>query len=219
MKHKNTRFGSSLPYDAKQKNNNNKVKTNDENGAESCEDDSDDESVISIGNKIYFYSRINSMSILVLNKKIQRIGSDILHFSIEQGIEPFPIFLYINSPGGAVTDGLLGMDIIQNSRVPIHTVIQGEAASAATFLSVVGKKRFMHKNSVMLIHALSQMMYGNYYNLEDEFANCKILMQIMKDIYQKNTKMPLKKIEELLRHDLLLDSKTCLKFGLVDEII
>ena len=44
------------------------------------------------------------------------------------------------------------------------------------------------------------------------------LMQTIKTIYKEYTKVPMKKLDEILKHDLWFDCNTCLELGLVDEI-
>jgi ATP-dependent protease ClpP protease subunit len=104
-------------------------------------------------------------------------------------------------------------------KVPIHTYVDGFSASAATFLSVVGNYRFMSRNSYMLIHQLSSNCWGTYANFEDEKQNLDLMMKTIKDVYKKYTKVPMKKLDEILKHDLLWDANTCLEYGLIDEII
>jgi len=70
----------------------------------------------------------------------------------------------------------------------------------------------------MLIHQLSSGVYGKYNELEDDMENNKHLMQTIKDIYKEYTRIPMKKLDEILSHDLWFDSKTCLRYGLVDNI-
>jgi ATP-dependent protease ClpP protease subunit len=43
-------------------------------------------------------------------------------------------------------------------------------------------------------------------------------MEKIKDIYIKNTKMKCKDVDGLLKRDLLLDTVTCLKYGIIDEL-
>ena len=45
------------------------------------------------------------------------------------------------------------------------------------------------------------------------------MMDTIKNVYKKYTKVPVRKLNEILKHDLMWDAKTCLKYGLVDEII
>ena len=43
-------------------------------------------------------------------------------------------------------------------------------------------------------------------------------METIKATYKAHTKVPMKKLDEILKHDLWFDSKVCLQLGLVDEI-
>jgi ATP-dependent protease ClpP protease subunit len=95
------------------------------------------------------------------------------------------------------------------SEVPVVSVIEGCAASAATIMSVVASHRQINKHAYMLIHQLSSGMWGKYHEQKDTMENNDRLMK----------KIPKKELNNLLKHDLWWDAETCLKYGLVDEII
>ena len=170
-------------------------------------------------NKIYYYSGVNRNSAVELNHKIGELESKHLTASHVLEIDPPPIRLYINSGGGSITAGISSMDTILRSKVPVETYVDGFCASAATFISVVGSKRFMSRNSYMFIHQLSTNFWGKYSDFEDEKQNLDLMMETIKNIYKEYTKVPMKKIDEILKHDLMWDAKICLKYGLIDEII
>jgi ATP-dependent Clp endopeptidase proteolytic subunit ClpP len=170
-------------------------------------------------NKIYYYAGVNRESAAELNKKIGEIESKSLTLANTLDIDPPTLKLLINSGGGSITAGISSMDTILRTKVPVHTYVDGFAASAATFLSVVGSYRFMSRNSYMLIHQLSSQFWGKYSEFEDEKQNMDLMMRTIKDVYKKYTKLPMKKLDEILKHDLLWDAKTCLEYGLIDEII
>lgn len=181
----------------------------------------DDKSKIveNVENRIYFYSEIDREPILTLNKTIREKGNEFLSRKfIEENEHVTPIYLHINSYGGSLFDGFAGMDEIRLSKVPIYTVIDGVCASAATFLSIVGKKRFINKHAFMLIHQLSSVMWGKYSEFEDEMKNLDKLMITIKDIYAQYTEVPVDKLEKILEHDIYFDAETCLKYKMVDEI-
>ena len=170
-------------------------------------------------NKIFYYSTVDRGRVLKLNKAILNLGVSITHRSLHLDVPPPPIKLHINSYGGSVFSGFAAVDYILQSKVPVHTVIDGCAASTATMMSVVGTKRLIHRNAFMLIHQLSSGMWGTYRQLTDDMENCDVLMERIRDIYRRHTKIPKKQLEEILKHDLWWDAETCLKYGLVDEII
>ena len=55
--------------------------------------------------------------------------------------------------------------------------------------------------------------------LKDSMKNNQLLMDTIKDMYSERTKIPKKKLVDILKHDLWWDAKTCLEYGLVDEVI
>ena len=171
-------------------------------------------------NKIYYYAGVNRDSASELNKKIGELESKSLTLCNNLDLEvPPTIKIYINSGGGSVVSGISSMDTILRTKVPVETYVDGFAASAATFLSVVASKRFMSRNSYMLIHQLSSSLWGKYSEIEDEKKNLDLMMETIKNVYREHTKVPMNKLDEILKHDLLWDAKQCLKYGLIDEII
>ena len=180
----------------------------------------DDNNVVSaIGNRIYFYSEVTRTKILELNRSIVKLGNQFKTSSDLLGNDPAHIKLHINSYGGSVFAGFSAVDYIRNSKVPVTSIIDGCAASAATIMSVVAQERLMHENSFMLIHQLSSMMWGKYAALKDDMINNDLLMAKIKGIYENHTKIPKKELDKLLSHDLWWDAKKCLRYGMIDGII
>lgn len=171
------------------------------------------------GNNIYFYTEVNKSSILELNKSIKTIANEMLHVGNVFSIPTPDVKLHINSPGGSLFDGLAAVDAVRKSRAPIHSIIEGSAASAATLISVMAHKRSINKHSYMLIHQLSSGLYGKFEELLDDMQNNKALMDAIKNIYVEKTKIPANVLKEMLKKDLYFDAKQCLKYGLVDDIL
>ena len=128
------------------------------------------------------------------------------------------IYLHINSFGGSVFSAFSTIDTIINLPIPVVSIIEGAAASAATMISVMCHYRVIYPNSYMLIHQLSSMAWGKMDELEDEMVNLKELMKRIKLIYKKKTNIDNDDLDEILKHDLWWDAKKCLKVGLVDKI-
>jgi len=176
--------------------------------------------VESVGNKIFFYSSVNRPKILALNKMISNLNINLRSRALTYGSNSIdPIKIHINSYGGSVFAGLAAVDYILTSKAPVETIIDGCAASAATLMSMVGAHRCMHKNSFMLIHQLSGHMWGKYQEMQDDMQNSDMLMEKIKKLYMTHAKIPSKQLDNILKHDLWWDAETCLKYGLVDEII
>ena len=170
-------------------------------------------------NRIYYYSGVTRPKILKLNKGIFNLNTSWLAKSGPLEYDPPPIKLHINSYGGSVFAGLAAVDYIKNSKIPVHTVIDGCAASAATLMSCVGHKRYMHKNACMLVHQLSGLMWGKFQEMKDDMENSEMLMKKIKDIYRVHTKIPEEEMDNILKHDIWWEAEKCLEYGLVDELI
>jgi ATP-dependent Clp endopeptidase proteolytic subunit ClpP len=170
-------------------------------------------------NKIYYYANVNRESAAELNKKIGELETKCLTLGHNLDIDFPTLKVLINSGGGSITAGISSMDTILRCKVPVHTYVDGFCASAATFLSVVGSKRFMSRNSYMLIHQLSTTFWGKYSEFEDEKQNLDLMMETIKRVYKEYTKVPEKKLDEILNHDLLWDAEKCLEYGLIDEVV
>jgi len=172
-----------------------------------------------VENRIYFYSDINTDKILQLNRHLRSKGIDLQREATIQDREPANIYIHIQSYGGSIFAGMAGMDEIIKSIVPVYTMIDGCCASAATFLSVCGKKRFINRHAYMLIHQLSSFFWGKYEEFKDEKQNLDKIMEMIKKVYGEYTKIPTEKLEEILKHDLWFDANECMEYGLVDEIV
>ena len=188
--------------------------------SESMGPSSSDNNLVSFSqNRIYFYSAVTRPKILTLNKGIHDLNISLLSKTYPLEYDPPPIKLHINSYGGSVFAGLAAIDYIKNSKIEIHTIIDGCAASAATLMSCVASRRYMHKHSCMLVHQLSGMMWGKFQEMQDDMENSTMLMKKIKDIYREHTKIPKREMDNILKHDLWWEAEKCLEYGLVDEII
>jgi ATP-dependent protease ClpP protease subunit len=170
--------------------------------------------------QIQFYSDIDDSTINTLIKIIKEKTFMCQGVQCQFGLpEPPAIHLHIQSYGGSVFSGIAAMEHIRNNPVPIYTYVDGCAMSAGTFLSCVGTKRFMYKESIILIHQLSTQFYGKFSEMEDEIQNCKLLMGKIRNVYKQYTKFDDKTLNSLLKKDLYLEANDCIKWGLVDEIL
>ncbi len=184
------------------------------NGPESSENQ-----VSVTNNRIYFYSEVTRPECLAFNKGVQVLSDAMVATAHNYGVPTPPINIHINSYGGSVFAGLSSVDSILAASCPTHSIVEGCAASAATIMSVVADKRYIRENSFMLIHQLSSGMWGKYEELKDDMRNNEVLMSTIKSIYTKHTQIPKKQLSDILKHDLWFDAKTCLEYGLVDEIL
>ena len=171
-----------------------------------------------IDNHIYFYSDVSIKSILELTEKIKKLTKELLMLNIQFNTN-VEIYIHINSGGGDVFAILSCIHLIENNKININTIVEGQSCSAATILAMVGKTRQITQNSYMLIHNISSGFWGKMHELEDEMKNLTLLTKDIRKMYNKYTNIKAKQLDQLLKKDLLLHAKTCVSYGLVDEII
>lgn len=183
-----------------------------------------DSEVYTDRNHIYFKTDVTEETIDKLSQEIDTLNhklTNIKHTKNTYGtFTPKPIILHLTTAGGDLLAGLFAFDKIRNSKVPIHTIIEGRVASAGSLMSMAGIHRYITPNSHILIHQLRTGMFGTYEELKDEKQNCTNLMNRLVNLYYDNCnhKMNKTKIREILKHDIYWDSATAKSHGIIDEI-
>lgn len=181
--------------------------------------DEDETSLIKFhNNHIYFYAMVTNKSALALNMTIKTVTNNVMKNTVDMGVCP-NIYLHINSDGGEVNAALSTVDTIRNNEIPIISIIEGSAASAATLISIVCHERYIHRHAMMLIHQISGGFWGKMEEFKDEMKNMKSTMKIIIKIYKKYGQIPEKKLSKLLKKDIWWKASKCLKMGLVDKVL
>jgi len=132
-----------------------------------------------------------------------------------------PIKMYINSPGGSVTDGLAIYDTMQHVTSPVSTISVGMAASMAALLLAAGAKgqRYALPNSEVLLHQVMGGATGQASDIKIKAEQILKLKDRLNKIIHQHTGQPLKKIENDTDRDYYLTAEEALQYGLIDKII
>jgi len=130
------------------------------------------------------------------------------------------ISLYINSPGGVVTDGLAIYDTMQFIQSPVSTLCFGQAASMGSFLLAAGEKgkRFALPNSRIMVHQPSAGFKGQATDIEIHAKEVLSMKANLNNLYSKHTGQSVEAVEEALERDNFMSPDEALKFGIIDEI-
>lgn len=166
------------------------------------------------GTHVFFYDAVEPATVATLVKDLRVTANTILKAFVDWEVPAPPINLHINSDGGDFMSGIAGGETIRRLKLPVHTHIEGGAASASTILSVSGSHRTITKNSFILIHQIKAGFWGKTDELEEHHANIDKFMAFLCDFYTEKAKVPKGKIKELLKHDLWFNADEALKYGL-----
>ena len=136
------------------------------------------------------------------------------------------IHLYINSPGGSITDGMAIVDTINYIKCPVSTICVGLAASMGAVLLASGEKgkRYATPNAEILIH--QPLIGGNGGGLSGQTTEIKIHADHMvktrdklNKLLSERTGQDLATIERDTERDNYMTAEEALEYGLIDGIM
>ena len=132
------------------------------------------------------------------------------------------IYMYINSPGGSVVDGLAIYDTMQYISCDVNTICIGMAASMGSILLTAGApgKRYALPSAEVMIH---QPLGGTgMRQTTDVLITAKRLQdtrEFLENVYVKHCGQKKKDVTLALERDNYMDAQEALKFRLIDKII
>ncbi|MGP8064775.1 MAG: ATP-dependent Clp protease proteolytic subunit [Acidimicrobiales bacterium] len=131
------------------------------------------------------------------------------------------ISVYINSPGGSVTDGLAIYDTIQYVRCDVSTICLGLAASMGQFLLCAGTpgKRYALPHARILMHQPSGQMQGQAADIAIQAEQIVYLKQMMAERIAFHTGQTVERIEADSDRDRWFTADEAREYGFIDKVI
>ena len=131
------------------------------------------------------------------------------------------IQLYINSPGGSVTDGMAIYDTMQYVKCDVSTICIGMAASMGAFLLSSGAKgkRFALPNAEIMIHQPSAGTQGQITDMAIHLKRLEIIKKRMNHILSENTGKPIEVVTADCERDNFMSADEAVSYGLIDKVI
>jgi ATP-dependent Clp protease protease subunit len=131
------------------------------------------------------------------------------------------ISLYINSPGGSVTDGLAIYDTMRYVRCDVSTICLGLAASMGQFLLCAGApgKRYALPHSRILMHQPSSQMQGQAVDIAIHAEQIIYLKRIMAERIAEHTGQTVERIEADSDRDRWFTAEEAREYGFIDQVI
>jgi ATP-dependent Clp protease, protease subunit len=177
------------------------------------------------GERAYdIYSRLLKERIVFLSSDVNDITASLITAQLlflESEDPDKDIYLYVNSPGGAVTSGLAIYDTMQYIRPPVSTLCIGQAASMGAILLAAGAtgKRYALPHARIMIH---QPMGGAQGQASDIAIQAKEILRVREElnvILSKHTGQALDLIERETDRDRFMTGEEAKAFGIVDQVI
>lgn len=174
------------------------------------------------GSNIFLSGDINRQSSgEVINELLTLILWDDDQDKKTKDYERKTISLYIKSNGGTVSDMFGMIDLIESSKTKINTYAIGQIASAAVPLFLNGDKRFVYKNTEIMIHSLSGGARGTIQDISEYYQTAEDTQKRIDDFILSKTKISKDRLKEVREKklDWYLGSEEALKLGIADEIV
>ena len=170
------------------------------------------------------FSRLLNDRIVMLNEDVNSASAGVIVAQLLylEGQDPEKdISLYINSPGGVITDGMAIYDTMQYIKCDVSTICIGMAARMGSFLLAAGTKgkRFALPNSEIMIHQPSGGAQGQATDISIHADHILRTKKRLNTILSQRTGQPIEVIERDTERDNFMTAQQALEYGLIDKVI
>ncbi len=164
--------------------------------------------------KIFLWSDVNDES-------AKAVVTRLISLDVEDPREE--IVLYINSPGGSVTEGMAIYDAMLAIEAPVSTVCMGMAMSMGSFLLAAGEpgRRFAWPHARIMIHQplIMGTVTGTATDLDIRAKETIRLRGELNELYAKHTGQDVEKIANDTDRDFFMSAQEAKDYGLLDDVI
>ena len=170
------------------------------------------------------YSRLLNDRIIMLHDEVNSATASVVVAQLlylESQDPTKDISLYINSPGGSVTDGLAIYDTMQYIKCDVSTICMGMVASMGAFLLSAGTKgkRLALPNSTIMIHQPLGGYKGQATDMEIHTRYMLDTKARLNRILSENTGKPLDIVKADTERDNFMTAQEAMEYGLIDKVI
>lgn len=132
------------------------------------------------------------------------------------------VLLYINSPGGNISDMMTIVNLIDSGEIIYHTVAMGQACSAACMITAFGTFRWATEETIFLFHDALFLTGGNVRQMEESISAQKPFLDKVIEKFSSKTNRSkefwMESAYSKITHDFYFDSKEALEYGLIDFV-
>lgn len=137
-----------------------------------------------------------------------------------QGLQPEDVLeVHINSNGGSVVAGLAIYDLIAALPNKKIAIIEGIAASAATYAPLACNVIRMHSNATFMVHRAEAGLYGTIEDIETDLAYFRELQTKILQVYSARTGVATDELYNAMSKPIYMTAQQALEAGYIDEII
>ena len=128
------------------------------------------------------------------------------------------VVLELNTPGGSVFDAMAMFNAMKTSGKNITVKVMGIAASAGSYIAMVGNKIVMPENTFMMVHNPLNAMHGNAAEFREMADVLDKIGNSLTATYVARTGKSDEEVRALLANDTYMSAAECLALGFCDEV-
>ena len=169
------------------------------------------------------YSRLLEDRVVFLNGEVNSQSANLVIAQLiflEAKDPGKDISLYINSPGGSVSDGFAIFDTMNYIKCDVSTICVGTAASMGAFLLAAGAKgkRFALPNSEIMIHQPLGGARGQATDIAIQAEHILKLKKRLTKILAENSGQNVDKVANDCERDYFMTAKEAQEYGIIDKV-
>ena len=170
------------------------------------------------------FSRLLKERIIILSDQVDSSTASVVTAQLlflEAEDPEKDIQLYINSPGGEVSSGLMLYDTMQYIKPDVQTIAMGMAASMGSILLMGGTKgkRFALPNAEVMLHQPSGGAEGMASDILISAKHIELTREKLNNIVVKSTGQKYEKVALDMERDFWLTAEEAKDYGIIDEIM
>ncbi len=170
------------------------------------------------------FSRLLNDRIIMLSDEVNDTTASLITAQLLylEGQDPDKdIHLYINSPGGSISAGMMIYDTMQYIKCDVSTICVGLAASMGSFLLAAGAKgkRFALPNSEIMIHQPLGGAKGQASDIKIQADHILYIRGRMNRMLSEMTGQPIEVIERDTDRDNWMTADDAVRYGIVDKVV
>ena len=146
-------------------------------------------------------------------------GTSAKDFAAElRALDADDITLRLNSPGGDAWDGIAIYNALRDHKASVHVVVDGLAASAASFIAQAGDRITMNRGAQMMIHDAAGLAIGNAQDMREMAEVLDRVSDSIAGIYAARSGRPVSEFRDAMSRDSWYTAAEAVDAGLADEL-
>ena len=165
-----------------------------------------------MSNTLYIYDVIGRVSLFEWGVTAEGVLTEMAKMDRKQ-----PITARINSTGGSVFEGVTIRSLLRDWKSGVHVIVDGIAASAASFIATAGDTVAMAEGAMLMIHDPWTYAEGNAANFQKAADDLNAIADSMATAYARKSGKSAEEIRDLMLAETWMSADQAIAYGLANS--